>query len=132
MTRSYCKYCRISRRNCSHSLGVSVGASGALPLWNRGSTFPSLSPPAESTPKLQSGIVEEVLGCATYVKVQWKYTLLQVEAMHSKCYFSPCSPSPTLATLSSSEMLSLSCDWVRTAFRVRGGQVGVKSEVNST
>lgn len=33
----------------SHSFGVSVGASGALPLWNRGGMFTSASSPAECT-----------------------------------------------------------------------------------
>lgn len=36
----------------SHSFGVSVGASGALPLWNRGGMFTSSSSPAESTQSL--------------------------------------------------------------------------------
>lgn len=49
----YCKYYNVSMRDCSHSLGVSVGASGALPLRNRGGRLPSLSPPAETTLKLQ-------------------------------------------------------------------------------
>lgn len=39
----------------SHSFGVSVGASGALPLWNRGGRFPSPSPPAEATRSRQLG-----------------------------------------------------------------------------
>lgn len=49
-----------SRRDSPHSLGVSVGASGALPLWNRGGRSASVSPSAEeATQKMGSEIVDE-------------------------------------------------------------------------
>lgn len=47
---------RSAGRDRSHSLGVSVGASGALTLRDRGGRFPPLSSPARSTLRLELGM----------------------------------------------------------------------------